>query len=200
LCDYVWKKARTVDNLDGYSEVLSKQDFIAKISLLGEYEGFTRGSVEEIIRVVDEKISSPECYYLRVSLRSPSGWDDYEIISCNGVIYMVTARIGENLFKGVNGYKELIEIPKKQYIRAVLESTKFDKALLERIKPLKKTPTMPRIEERGEKTIEQPTGETVKLMKPKLIREVIPTIVQHESYIKNLQEYIRLLTDIDAVM
>ena len=170
-------------DIEQKSLLLKDPLFKAKLATFGEYEGFTRGHVKEIIKTLLDKAAAETCYHFKISLKKGNVWDEYEILACKGSIQMILARINGKEFLGKKAFEEFQGISSRPYTQAIMEITKIEeKVLTSLFKPAPKI------------TVAKPTEETkpppVETAPPSVSREIasriLPSILDKEQDIRKL--------------
>jgi len=170
--------------INTYSRKLEDTVFKARITALGEYEGFNRGKPEELIKQVYEKLNSENCYYIKFSLRKEAGWDEFEFVSCSKKLLMILSRINGKTFYGTEALQQFINLKIEQYSAAILESAKIPENILSTEVPQAKPKPKPTPEE-AKPIPSLPKTEEIKL-RDFLTKTVIPAILSREDLVKKL--------------
>ncbi len=186
-------------SINNYSRKLEDRVFKARIAAFGEYEGFTRGKTQEVLNKAIEKIKAKECYYLKLSFKLGTTWDEFELVSCSGKILMAIAKVNGKTHYGEDAIKLFGNVMKKQYSLGIAEFTKISENILpgkplpptrppkklpEKAKP-KPTPTPPK--EAIRKEIPRPVAKPKKAgAREFLTKTVLPVILNKESLIKKI--------------
>ncbi len=186
-------------SINDYSRKLEDRVFKARIAAFGEYEGFTRGKTQEVLNKAIEKVKAKECYYLKLSFKLGTAWDEFELVSCSGKILMAIAKVHGKTYYGEDAVKLFESVMKKHYSLAIAEFTKISENILPGkplppIKPPKKvpekakpapTPTPPREAVRIEvpRPITKPKEAGVREF---LTKTILPVILNKEDLIKKI--------------
>jgi len=163
---------KTPPDLEKQSNMLKDLLFKAKLAAFGEYEGFTRGNINDVLRTLVSKAVEEDCYHFKLSLKKGNVWDEYEVLTCKGEVRMVLAKIDDKEILGKKAFEEFTKIRDKPYVQAIMEITKIRKDVLANLfKPLPKIPTAP-------KPIPKPSPpKPPEAAKPKPIKPVKPVSV-----------------------
>ncbi len=153
--------------IDTYSRKLEDTVFKARITAFGEYEGFNRGKPEELIRQVYEKLNSENCYYMKLSLKKGTEWDEFEFVSCSKKLLMILSRVDGKTFYGKEALQQFINLKKEQYSVAILESTKFPE------KTLSTAPSQVKAKPKPTQVETKPTPKLTPKAAPKIVKEEV---------------------------
>jgi len=170
-------------NVEQKSLLLKDPLFKAKLATFGEYEGFIRGHVEEIMKNLFDKASTGTCYHFKISLKKGGIWDEYEILACKGSIQMISARINGKEVFGKKAFEEFRKIPSKSYTQAIMEITKIEeKVLTELLKPVSKVAIAKPAEETKPPPVETPPTSVSR----EIASRILPSILNKEQDIRKL--------------
>jgi len=187
---------RTHPDLEKQSSMLKDLLFKAKLAAFGEYEGFTRGNINDILKTLASKAMEKDCYHFKLSLKKGNVWDEYEVLTCKGEVRMALAKINGKEVLGEKAFEEFGKIRSKPYVQAIMEITKIRKDTLANLfRPLPKIPVAPKPAPKPPPPPKppeavKPVSVPVEVPPPSVSKEIaskiLPSILDKELDIKKL--------------